>query len=70
MGQMMVGYIHRPGTSPGPCETDCRHADCREQRREARSHCRICQHAIGFDRSFYRDPSGPRHAGCDPEKTP
>lgn len=61
-----VGYVSRIGTSSGPC-ADCSHADCREQRAIARSACRHCQKAIGYDRSFRpdsEDGSRHRHVEC------
>ena len=63
---MAAGVLGRPGTSRGPCEQACAHADCTEIRRIAESRCRHCKEPIGYGRAFYRHPKGWTHADCSP----
>lgn len=52
---MAAGIIGAPGTEYGPCEQECHHRDCAENRALAHSSCSWCREPIGFDTMFYRD---------------
>lgn len=50
---MAAGYLDRPGTKFGPCETECLHTDCAATRRMVASPCATCGEPIGYDRGFF-----------------
>jgi hypothetical protein len=49
---MAFSQIQKPGSSFGPCGTECQHKDCNELHALASSKCAICGDAIGFERNF------------------
>jgi len=52
------------GDKYGPCKTDCKHKDCAEARKMARSICPKCQKAIGYEIRFYKIEDAYIHADC------
>lgn len=64
---MASSQISSPGTTFGPCETQCKHTDCEATREMALSVCRLCEKPIGYETQFYSDPmnrGGFVHAEC------
>ena len=41
--------VPAPGTKLGPCEGQCEHLDCAENRRMARALCAACHVLISYD---------------------
>jgi len=61
---MAAGVLSSPGTKYGPCKTDCKHKDCAEARKMARSICPKYQKAIGYEIRFYKIEDAYIHADC------
>lgn len=65
---MAAIHISKPGSEFGPCEGECEHIDCAENRATAAAACRLCGEAIGYERAFYDEGDGSRpvwtHATC------
>lgn len=51
---MAAGTLSKPGTKHGPCETNCKHVDCRQTKADALVACRFCGKPIGFEKPFNR----------------
>ena len=48
--------LARPGTTYGPCQTDCKHPRCVRSRRTAATICRLCSQEIGYGVDYAQDP--------------
>jgi hypothetical protein len=48
--------LARPGTTYGPCQTDCNHPRCVRARRAASLFCLRCDREIGYGVDYVDDP--------------
>lgn len=50
---MAAGFLSAPGTEYGPCDTVCKHYDCKDTRALAAAPCLHCGEPIGYEVPFY-----------------
>ena len=61
---MAAGMISKPGTQYGPCEGECEHTDCADQRKRVENKCIHCGKRIGYETKFYAGGQGYSHWTC------